>query len=667
MPAPPTWEKQRQARHKACHKARHTSSHTRRPQSPALSHPMPSLSPDSARLDDSRTHDESLLQVTQDFRIQIVQDSTISTSWVPRYPKISQARPPGFCKGIDIARSTARPSPSENRTFRFLDFGDFWVRSCRMLQYYIFRSLVKNVGTSVDNLRATFHFKILREYSCSIHTSTDRWHELIRTDRTQHDILWRCSISICTRIWGAPCKDFLPGYWCSKGILERCFQGASTLKDVIIQSMTNCEGKAEDLQVHRRIHKALREPPGPNAANKMNTKLYIKCSIKLHLVQPASGLTCWSTLVARLESSRASVKSTLVHCVEIRHLCAPKALHTVWPTWEIYREKNYGMETLSNRTRQGPGCSTKFSYSMFFHSDRLNWHLLLKILYFLDLLRCFFFWTFCFILSGSSRNTGLFASLKSKFSGFQWSVRIFQSHFESAARNEPDRLIKNHLIHEHTSETSVMSPFMLRSFSVQRQGSNSLLFMFSRWSGLTASIFAKKACSTSANSLARRDQQWKRNAQTGKTYARLQIEDMQNYAKLQLQHVTAMLGYTLLHKYRAAQGSVNHKDSKILYYTLYRYIYIYIYMCVYIYCILLHIMCVYVYIYIQYIYIPFRLSSPSCPGSLHKNCVQPVGCSLESKRHKTMPYAQRSGNLQMNLTSQIYPGVQQGGPGPRSY
>ena len=68
-----------------------------------------------------------------------------------------------------------------------------------------------------------------------------------------------------------------------------------------------------------------------------------------------------------------------------------------------------------------------------------------------------------------------------------------------------------------------------------------------------------------------------------------------------------------------------------------------------------------------YIYIPFRLSSPSCPGSLHKNCVQPVGCSLESKLHKTMPYAQRSGNLQMNLTSQIYPGVQQGGPGPRSY
>ena len=365
--------------------------------------------------------------------------------------------------------------------------------------------------------------------------------------------------------------------------------------------MTNCEGKAEDLQVHRRIHKALREPPGPNAANKMNTKLYIKCSIKLHLVQPASGLTCWSTLVARLESSRASVKSTLVHCVEIRHLCAPKALHTVWPTWEIYKEKNYGMETLSNRTRQGPGCSTKISYSMFFHSDRLNWHLLLKILYFLDLLRCFFFWTFCFILSGSSRNTGLFASLKSKFSGFQWSVRIFQSHFESAARNEPDRLIKNHLIHEHTSETSVMSPFMLRSFSVQRQGSNSLLFMFSRWSGLTASIFAKKACSTSANSLARRDQQWKRNAQTGKTYARLQIEDMQNYAKLQLQHVTAMLGYALLHKYRAAQGSVNHKDSKILYYTLYRYIYIYV--CMYVYIYILHITAyhVYVYIYIQYI------------------------------------------------------------------
>ena len=142
---------------------------------------------------------------------------------------------------------------------------------------------------------------------------------------------------------------------------------------------------------------------------------------------------------------------------------------------------------------------------------------------------------------------------------------------------------------------------------------------------------------------------------------------MQSYSYSMLQLCWATLSFTSTAQLKALS------ITKIPRYYIILYIDIYIY--VYIYCILLHIMCVYmyiyiciyilhitayhvyicIYIYIQYIYIPFRLSSPSCPGSLHKNCVQPVGCSFESKRHKTMPYAQRSGNLQMNLTSQIYP------------
>ena len=111
---------------------------------------------------------------------------------------------------------------------------------------------------------------------------------------------------------------------------------------------------------------------------------------------------------------------------------------------------------------------------------------------------------------------------------------------------------------------------------------------------------------------------------------------MQNYAKLQLQHVTAMLGYALLHKYRAAQGSVNHKDSKILYYTLYRYIYIY----VYIYCILLHIMCVYMYIYIYTIYIyiyPFSPQFTKLPRfSAQKLC---TACGMLPREQTPQNYA----------------------------
>ena len=114
---------------------------------------------------------------------------------------------------------------------------------------------------------------------------------------------------------------------------------------------------------------------------------------------------------------------------------------------------------------------------------------------------------------------------------------------------------------------------------------------------------------------------------------------MQSYSYSMLQLCWATLSFTSTAQLKALS------ITEIPRYYIILYIDIYIY--VYIYCILLHIMCVYMY--------TFRLSSPSCPGSLHKNCVQPVGCSLESKRHKTMPYAQRSGNLQMNLTSQIYP------------
>ena len=158
------------------------------------------------------------------------------------------------------------------------------------------------------------------------------------------------------RIWGRPCKDFLPGYWCSKGILERCFQGASRvlprcfqgasmLKNVVLQSMINCERTAEDLQVHRRIHKALPEPPGPNAANKMNTK-----STKSYQMfnQTTSGPGVRPHLLMH-PCSTLGIVPCLCHVNSCSLLwnsasLCPQALHTVWSTWEVYREKkkNYG-------------------------------------------------------------------------------------------------------------------------------------------------------------------------------------------------------------------------------------------------------------------------------------------------------------------------------------